>query len=127
MCAHWGGGASTHSFAPRTFPLGRPRPWMSAAVLLQYRNPKRKRHHESYFENEEGGCARADSEGTRRSPKLGGGFLPPPKQAGARAPAPQSGSARRSAKPRHLGASSHSGNVRGGCRGWTSLATDDQI
>ena len=51
-------------FAPRTFPLGRPRPWMSAAVILQYRNPKRKRHHESYFENEEGGCARADSEGT---------------------------------------------------------------
>src|SRR3989344_9696497 len=95
---------------------------MSAAVILQYKNPKWKRHHESYFENEEGGCARADSEGTRRSPKLGGGFLPPPKQAGARAPAPQCGSARKRAKPRHVGASSPSGNVRGGCRGWTPWA-----
>lgn len=36
--------------------------------------------HKRTFENEVGGCARADSEGTRRSPKLGGGFLPPPKQ-----------------------------------------------
>ena len=34
------------------------------------------------------GCARADSEGTRRSPKLGGGFLPPPKQMPARAREP---------------------------------------
>src|SRR3990167_3604286 len=64
MCAHRVGGASTYGLAPRTFPLGRPRPWMSAAVILQCRNPKRKRHHESYFENEKGGCARADSEGT---------------------------------------------------------------
>src|SRR3990167_2660007 len=119
MCAHRVGGASTEVFAPRTFPLGRPCPWMSAAVILQYRNPKRKRHHESYFENEEGGCARADSEGTRRSPKLGGGFLPPPKQPPALAPAPQSGRARISRKPRHLGARSPSGNVRGECRGWT--------
>ena len=94
---------------------------MSAAVILQYKNPKWKRHHESYFENEEGGCARADSEGTRRSPKLGGGFLPPPKQPPALAPAPQSGRARISRNPRHLGASSPSGNVRGECRGWTPL------
>jgi len=56
-----------------------------------------------------------------RSPKLGEGFIPPPKQHGARAPAPQSGSARKCAKPRHLGASSPSGNVRGECRGWTPL------
>src|SRR3989344_7610868 len=69
MCAHRGGGASTEVFAPRTFPLGRPCPWMSAAGILQYRNPKRKRHHESYFENEEGGCGRADSEGTKNEGK----------------------------------------------------------
>ena len=61
-----------------------------------------------------------------RTPKERGGarswgedsFLPP-KQNGARAPAPQGESARKRAKPRHLGASSPSGNVRGGCRGWT--------
>ena len=94
---------------------------MSAAVILQYRNSKRKRHHESYLENEKGGCARADSEGTRRSPKLGGGFLPPPKQPPALAPTPQSGRARISRNPRHLGASSPSGNVRGECRGLTPL------
>src|SRR3989338_7940800 len=69
MCAHRVGGASTYGFAPRTFPLGRPPPWMSAAVILQYRNPKRKRQHKSYFENEEGGCARADSEGTNNEGK----------------------------------------------------------
>ena len=40
----------------------------------------------------------------------------------ARAPAPQCGSARKSTLPRHLGASSPSGNVRGGCRGWTPWA-----
>ena len=62
-------GSSACVFEPRTFPLGRPRPWMSAAVILQYRNPKRKRHHESYFENEKGGCARADSEGTNNEGK----------------------------------------------------------
>jgi len=61
--------ASAFVFEPRTFPLGRPRPWMSAAVLLQYRNQKQKRHHESYFENEEGGCARTDSEGTNNEGK----------------------------------------------------------
>ena len=64
----WEGQAHTASRL-RAFPLGRPRPWMSAAVILQYRNPKRKRHHESYFENEKGGCARADSEGTNNEGK----------------------------------------------------------
>ncbi len=49
-----------------------------------------------------------------------GGRIPSfPQTAGARAPAPQGGSARKRAQPRHLGASSPSGNVRGGCRGWT--------
>ncbi|MFM2357299.1 MAG: hypothetical protein RJA61_36, partial [Candidatus Parcubacteria bacterium] len=31
------------------------------------------------------------------------------------------------AKPRHLGASSPSGNVRGECRGWTPLDHDAKI
>src|SRR3989338_10992497 len=57
-----------------------------------------------------------------RSPKLGGGFLPPPKQLPARASRPQAALARKRRLPRHLGASSPSGNVRGGCRGWTPWA-----
>ena len=59
---------------------------------------------------------------TRRGGPWGEGPVLPPKQTGARAPAPQCGSARKSAKPRHLGPSSPSGNVRGGCRGWTPWA-----
>src|SRR3989344_2190175 len=55
-------------------------------------------------------------------PTLGGGFLPPPKQLPARASRPQAALARKRRLPRHLGASSPSGNVRGGCRGWTPWA-----
>ncbi|PIR96963.1 MAG: hypothetical protein COT91_03835 [Candidatus Doudnabacteria bacterium CG10_big_fil_rev_8_21_14_0_10_41_10] len=95
---------------------------MSAVVILQYRNPKRKRHHESYFENEEGGWLSRLVEPCRDEAKLGEGSLPSPKQHGVRAPASQSGSARKCAKPIHLGASSPSGNVRGECRGWTPWA-----
>ena len=61
----------------------------------------------------------------RALPRRGeaGGRIPSfPQTAGARAPAPQCGSVRKRAKPRHLGASSPSGNVRGGCRGWTPWA-----
>ena len=61
-----------------------------------------------------------------RTPKLGEGFLPSPKQCPALAPAPQSGRARKSRTLRQIGASSPSGNVRGGCRGWTPLVLDDQ-
>ena len=65
----------------------------------------------------------------RALPRRGeaGGRIPSfPQTAGARAPAPQCRRARERANPRHLGASSPSGNVRGGCRGWTPLVTDDQ-
>ena len=47
-------------------------------------------------------------------------FLPPNSLA-PEPPARRRAMARRSAKPRHLGASSPSGNVRGECRGWTPL------
>ena len=67
----------------------------------------------SRYENEKGSWLSRLVEPCRDEAKLGEGFPPSPKQHGARAPAPQSGSVRRCAKPRHLGASSPSGNVRG--------------
>jgi hypothetical protein len=64
---------------------------MSAAVILQYRNPKRKRHHEIYLENEKGGWLSRLVEPCQDEAKLGEGFLPSPKQPGARATRPQAG------------------------------------
>jgi len=63
-----------------------------------------------------------------RTPKERGGdrswgkdsFLPPNSMA-PEPPARRREMARKRAKPRHLGVSSPSGNVRGGCRGWTPL------
>ncbi len=86
-----------------------------------------KRSHEALNDHRTNGTLNTLQTTARRRPKLGEGFLPSLKQHGARAPDPQSGSARRCAKPRHLGASSPSGNVRGECRGWTPLDRGQKI
>ncbi len=113
------------------FPLGRPRPWMSAAVLLQNRikNLEKDADMKTRMGVGDDGwpspaqlCWVRREADARGEEELGGGTLSPPKQMRARASRPQAALVRKSTLPRHLGASSPSGNVRGGCRGWTPWA-----
>jgi len=62
-----------------------------------------------------------------RGPEAGGRIPSFPQTGWRPSTRTQGGSARESAKPRHLGASSHSGNVRGGCRGWSPLGQRRKI
>ena len=78
-------------------------------------------------ENEEGGLCEGGLRRNEEESEAGGRIPSSPQIVACPSTRPQAGSARKRRLPRHLGASSHSGNVRGGCRGWTSLATDDQI
>lgn len=62
------------------------------------------------YANEDGGCARPDSEGTRRRPKLGEGCVLPPNQEPPRSSRPARAESKETAAQRNLGLRSHSGN-----------------
>jgi len=129
-------------FAPRAFPLGRPGLRMSAAVILQYRNPvaeatprknywkrgrglcegglrrhaqRRQRHTQTTIHTE---ALKTPNHHCEEEPDAGGRIPFSPQMERCPKPeSPQAILARNSTAPRHLGASSPSGNARGGCRG----------
>jgi len=103
-----GGGSSAFAFEPRTFPLGCPglKDERRSSLAMGYR--KQKLHNIRGYVRRGEGMARADS-GQGRRARPGERKPPLPKKLRA-LPA-----------PRHLGASSPSGNARGGCRGCTPL------
>jgi|GEM_PF-2211502 len=95
---------------------------MSAAIILQYRSLVAK----ATPHNADMKTIRGVGDDGRPSPaearrSWGEDSFLSPSSFPARASAPQSALARKSRNPRHLGASSPSGNVRGECRGWTPL------
>jgi hypothetical protein len=127
-----------HRSEPRAFPLWRPVS-DERRRKISHRNRKRKRHHYHLNEKEKRGCARVSlrrhkqnvtkqSVTTKHGKHRVSCVISARREtdAGERIPSsPQTAVLHSEAKrrnkqePRHLGARSHSGNARGGCRGCT--------